>query len=35
MYSKEDLQELKELMNDIKHRFIPHLCTQYEEKEKK
>ena len=28
MDSKEDLQELVELLNDIKHIFIPHFSTQ-------
>ena len=27
MDSKEDLWDLKELMKDIKHRFIPHVST--------
>ena len=27
MARKEDLQELKELMKDIKHSFIPHVST--------
>ena len=28
MDSKEDLKELMELINDIKHRFIPYFSTQ-------
>ena len=28
MESKEDLQELMEIMNDIKHIFIPNFYTQ-------
>ena len=35
MDRKEYLQELKELMKDIKYRFIPHVSTQKEDKEKK
>ena len=35
MARKEYLQELKELMKDIKHRFIPHVSTQEEDKEEK
>ena len=32
---KQYLQELKELMKDLKHRFIPHVSTQEEDKEEK
>ena len=32
---KEDLQDLKELMKDIKNSFIPHVSTQEEDKEEK
>ena len=35
MAIKEDLQDLKELMKDIKHRFIPHVSTQEEDNKKK
>ena len=35
MTSKEDLQDLEELMKDIKNDFIPHLSTQEEDKEEK
>ena len=35
MASKEDFQDLKEFMKDIKHNFIPHLSTQEEDKEEK
>ena len=35
MARKEDLQELKELMKDIQHSFIPHVTTQEEEKGEK
>ena len=35
MARKEDLKDLKELMKDIKHKFIPHLSTQEEDKEEK
>ena len=35
MDRKEDLQDLKELMKDTKHRFIPHVSTQEEDKEEK
>ena len=35
MTIKEYLQDLKELMKDIKHNFIPHLSTQEEDKEEK
>ena len=34
MYRKEYIQDLKELMKDIKHSFIPHASTQEEDKEK-
>ena len=33
MARKEDFQDMKELMKDIKHRFIPHVSTQEEDKE--
>ena len=33
MASKEDLQDLKEFIKDIKHKFIPQLSTQEEDKE--
>ena len=33
MDSKEDLQELKEFIKDIKHNFIPQLSSQEEDKE--
>ena len=32
MASKQDLQDLKEMMKDIKHSFIPHVFTQYYDK---
>ena len=35
MASKEDLQDLKDFIKDIKHNFIPQLSTQEEDKEKK
>ena len=35
MDRKEYLQELKELMNDIKHCFIPHVSTREDDKEEK
>ena len=35
MARKEDLQDLKELMKDIEHSFIPHVSTQEEDKEEK
>ena len=35
MDRKEDLQELKELMKDIKHNFIPHVSTQKEDRRKR
>ena len=35
MVSKEDIQDLKEFINDIKHNFIPQLSTQEEDKEEK
>ena len=31
MARKEDLQDLKELMKDIKHNFFPHVCTKKED----
>ena len=33
MASKEDLQDLKEFIKDIKHNFVPQLSTQEEDKE--
>ena len=33
MSRKEDLQDLKELMKDIKHSFISHVSTQEEDKD--
>ena len=35
MASKEDLQDLKEFIKDIKHNFIPQLSTQEDDKEGK
>ena len=35
MARKEDLQDLNELMKDIKNSFIPHVSTQEEDKEEK
>ena len=35
MASKEDLQNLKDFIKDIKHKFIPQLFTQEEDKEEK
>ena len=35
MASKEDIQELKEIMNDIKHIFNIHSTTQEKDKEEK
>ena len=34
MSRKEDLQYLKEFIKDIKHKFIPQLSTQEEDKKK-
>ena len=33
MASKEDLQDLKEFIKDIKHNFVPQLSTQEKDKE--
>ena len=33
MDSKEDIQDLKDFIKDIKHHFIPQLSTQEEDKE--
>ena len=35
MARKEDLQDLKELIKDIKNSFIPHVSTQERDKEEK
>ena len=35
MSRKEDNQDLKELMKDIKHSFISHVSTQEEDKKEK
>ena len=35
MARKEELLELKELMKDIKHKFIPRVSTQKEDRRKK
>ena len=35
MASKEDLQDLKDFIKDIKHNFSPQLSTQEEDKEEK
>ena len=33
MASKEDLQDLKDFIKNIKHKFVPQLSTQEEDKE--